>query len=62
MKTQARFEGTQKSDDPRLTGDLEIRAVSVVNNNPKSDGYGYGYSKGTVTLRKTYSPGDDVQG
>ena len=61
-KVKLRFEGTQQSDDSRLAGRLEIKAVSVVNTNPKSDGYGYGYSKGTVVLRKTYSPGTTFKG
>jgi hypothetical protein len=56
-KTQLRFEGTQQSNDPRLAGRLEIKAESVVNTKN-----GYGYSKGTVVLRKTYSPGTTFKG
>ena len=61
-KVKLRFEGTQQSDDARLAGRLEIQAVAVVNTDPKSDGYRYGYAKGTVVLRKTYSPGKTFEG
>ena len=61
-KVKLRFEGTQQSDDARLAGRLEIQAVAVVNTDPKSDGYRYGYAKGTVVLRKTYSPGTTFKG
>jgi hypothetical protein len=57
VRTMARFEGEQTSEDPRLTGHLEIRATSVVSR--KS---GYGYSKGTFVLHKTYSPGVSFRG
>ncbi len=56
-KVKLRFEGTQKSDDSRLAGRIEIKAVSVQNTKN-----GYGYSKGTVVLRKTYSPGKTFKG
>lgn len=62
VKTRLRFEGTQESDDPRLAGELKIKAESVVNTDPKSSGYGYGYSKGTVEIRKTYSPHTTFRG
>jgi hypothetical protein len=42
-----RFEGTQTSDDPRLTGDLEARVRSVVHT-----GTGLGRTVGTVTVRE----------
>jgi hypothetical protein len=56
VRTKARFEGEQTSADSRLTGHLEIKATSVVKKN------GYGYSKGTFVLRKTYSPGASFRG
>jgi hypothetical protein len=56
VRTKARFEGEQTSADSRLTGHLEIKATSVVKQN------GYGYSKGTFVLRKTYSPGASFRG
>jgi hypothetical protein len=56
VRTKARFEGEQTSSDPRLTGDLEIKATSVVKKK------GYGYSKGTFVLRQTYSPGATFRG
>src|SRR3954465_1517670 len=57
VRTKARFEGDQISADSRLTGQLEIKATSVVNTNN-----GYGYSKGTFVLRRTYSPGASFRG
>jgi hypothetical protein len=57
VKVRLRFEGTQTSDDPRLAGKLEIKAESVVNTKN-----GYGYSKGTVVIRKTYSPHTTFRG
>jgi len=57
MRTKLRFEGTQTSDHPRLTGRLEIKAVSVVNTEN-----GWGRSKGTFVLRQTYSPGASFRG
>jgi hypothetical protein len=41
-----RFEGSQTSSDPRLTGDLEARVRSVVNT-----GNGYGVTRGFVLIR-----------
>ena len=60
-KVKLRFVGTQQSTDARLAGRLEITAVSVVNTDPKTTG-SYGYAKGTVVLRKTYSPGTTFKG
>jgi hypothetical protein len=57
VRTEARFEGDQVSGDPRLTGRLEVKATSVV-----STKNGYGRSKGTFELRKTYSPGVSFRG
>ncbi len=57
VSTKARFEGDQTSSDPRLTGRLEVEATSVV-----STKNGYGRSKGTFVLRKTYSPGVSFRG
>jgi len=56
-KVRLRFEGTQESNDSRLAGNLEIKAESV--RNTKN---GYGYSKGTVVIRKTYSPHKTFRG
>jgi hypothetical protein len=57
VRTQARFEGEQTSSDDRLTGQLEIKASSVV-----STDSGYGRSKGTFVLRRTYTPGAVFRG
>jgi hypothetical protein len=57
VRTKARFEGEQSSSDERLTGDLEIKATSVVNTEN-----GYGRSKGTFVLRQTYRPGASFRG
>jgi hypothetical protein len=57
VRTNARFEGDQTSSDSRLTGRLEIKASSVV-----STENGYGRSKGTFVLRRTYSPGASFRG
>ena len=46
MKFRVRFEGTQTSSDPRLTGKLTIRAVSVVNTQN-----GYGFVRARVRVR-----------
>jgi hypothetical protein len=62
MKTRVRFVGTQESEDSRLAGDLEIKAVSVVNTDKTSKGYGYGYSKGTVVIRQSYRPHTTFRG
>ena len=43
--------------DSRLTDRLEIKATSAVNTEN-----GYGYSKGTFVLRRTYSPGASFRG
>ena len=45
-KFRVKFEGTQTSSDPRLSGNLTIRAVSVVNTQN-----GYGYVRAKVRLR-----------
>jgi hypothetical protein len=42
-----RFEGSQTSSDPRLTGDLEAEVRSVVNTQT-----GWGRTSGTVTVRE----------
>jgi len=47
-RIQARFVGTQTSNDARLAGDFEAKAESVVNNDN-----GWGRTEGTVTIRKT---------
>jgi hypothetical protein len=57
VRTKARFEGPQASSDPRLKGQLEIKATSVV-----STVSGYGRSKGTFVLRQTYKPGAAFRG
>jgi hypothetical protein len=57
VKVRLRFAGTQTSDDARLAGKLEIKAESVVNTKN-----GYGYSKGTIVIRKTYSPHTTFRG
>jgi hypothetical protein len=46
-----RFEGTQTSSDPRLTGSFEAKVESIVNN--KS---GWGRTSGEVEVRSTYAP------
>jgi hypothetical protein len=56
VRTRARLEGNLTSSDDRLTGQLEIKATSVVMKN------GYGRSKGTFVLRRTYSPGAAFRG
>jgi hypothetical protein len=57
VRIKTRFEGDQTSSDSRLTGQLEIKATSVV-----STKSGYGRSKGTFVLRQTYSPGASFRG
>jgi hypothetical protein len=57
VRIKTRFEGDQTSSDSRLTGQLEIKATSVV-----STENGYGRSKGTFVLRRTYSPGAAFRG
>jgi hypothetical protein len=57
VRIKTRFEGDQTSSDSRLTGHLEIKATSVV-----STENGYGRSKGTFVLRRTYSPGAAFRG
>ena len=57
VRIKTRFEGDQTSSDSRLTGQLEIKATSVV-----STENGYGRSKGTFVLRQTYSPGAAFRG
>ena len=47
---RVRFEGTQTSSDPRLTGDLEAQVRSVVNTET-----GWGRTAGTVTVREPVS-------
>jgi hypothetical protein len=44
---RVRFEGTQTSSDPRLTGDLEAKVRSVINTQT-----GWGRTAGTVTVRE----------
>jgi hypothetical protein len=44
---RVRFEGSQTSSDPRLTGDLEVKVRSVVNTQN-----GWGSTSGTVTVRE----------
>ena len=46
VKFRVKFEGTQTSTDPRLSGNLTVRAVSVVNTTN-----GYGYTRANVRLR-----------
>jgi len=46
MKFRVKFEGTQTSADPRLSGKVTIRAVSVVNTQN-----GYGYTRAKVRVR-----------
>jgi hypothetical protein len=48
LKFRVNFEGTQTSPDPRLSGKLTIRAVSVVNTQN-----GYGYTRAKVRVRDT---------
>jgi hypothetical protein len=57
VQTQTRFEGDQTSSDDRLTGQLEIKATSIVNTKN-----GYGRANGTFVLRRTYSPGAAFRG
>ena len=57
VRIKTRFEGPQTSSDPRLSGQLEIKATSVV-----STENGYGRSKGTFVLRQTYTPGATFRG
>ena len=57
VRIKTRFEGDQASSDSRLAGQLEIKATSVV-----STENGYGRSKGTFVLRRTYSPGATFRG
>ena len=45
-KFRLRFEGSQTSSDPRLTGDLEAKARSVVNTQN-----GYGRTSGVLAIR-----------
>lgn len=44
---RVRFEGSQTSSDPRLTGDLEAKVRSVVNTQT-----GWGSTFGTITVRE----------
>jgi hypothetical protein len=53
MKFRVKFEGTQTSADPRLSGNLTIRAVSVVNT---ENGYGYTRAKVRVSDPATGKP------
>ena len=46
MKFRVKFEGTQTSADPRLSGAITIRAASVVNTQN-----GYGYVRAKVRVR-----------
>jgi len=57
VRIKTRFEGDQASSDSRLVGQLEIKATSVV-----STENGYGRSKGTFVLRRTYIPGAAFRG
>ena len=50
IKFRVKFEGTQTSSDPRLSGNLTIRAVSVVNTTN-----GYGSTRAKVRLRDAAS-------
>lgn len=45
VEFRLKFEGSQTSSDPRLTGDLDVKARSVVNTEN-----GYGYSAGRVLV------------
>ena len=53
MKFRVKFEGTQTSADPRLSGKLTIRAASVVNT---QNGYGYVRAKVRVSDPATGKP------
>ena len=53
MKFRVKFEGTQTSADPRLSGKLTIRAVSVVNT---QNGFGYVRAKVRVSDATTGKP------
>ena len=53
LKFRVRFEGTQTSADPRLSGKLTIRAVSVVNT---QNGYGFTRAKVRVSDTATGKP------
>ena len=53
MKFRVKFEGTQTSPDPRLSGKLTIRVVSVVNT---QNGYGYTRAKVRVSDTVTGKP------
>jgi hypothetical protein len=53
LKFRVKFEGTQTSAEPRLTGKLTIRAVSVVNT---QNGYGYTRAKVRVSDPATGKP------
>ena len=57
VRVEVRFVGTQTSDYPKLTGDLEIKATSVV-----SLKNGWGRTEGKVVVRKTYSPKRSFEG
>jgi hypothetical protein len=46
LRLRFRFEGTQTSSDPRLVGDLQAKAQSVVNTQN-----GYGRTSGSVVIR-----------
>jgi hypothetical protein len=46
LLVHVRFEGSQTSTDPRLSGTLKVRVRSVVNTEN-----GYGYTKGRVRIR-----------
>lgn len=47
-KFRVKFQGTQTSSDPRLTGDLEVNVRSIVANET-----GWGSTAGKVTVRET---------
>jgi hypothetical protein len=48
VKVELRFKGFQTSNDERLEGQLEVNVESVVNTRN-----GWGYTKGTVTVRSS---------
>ena len=62
VRVRVKYVGTQTSSDARLAGDLEIRAETVVKAKKGSTEYGWGYTKGTFTVRKTYSPKHTLRG
>jgi hypothetical protein len=58
VRAELRFVGSQNSPEfSDLTGDLEIKATSVVNTET-----GWGRTKGDVVVRKTYSPKSTFKG